>query len=126
MKRLLRPVLYGFLIWLFPLIVSFALFPIFQTDKTFFDSIMAVTLVGSASLFLAVMRREGPINLRTAITVGLLWMGMNLALDILIFVLSPVQMTLLDYWKDIGFTYLALPIMTILMSVQTKKSHEAR
>ena len=45
--------------------------------------------------------------------VGLLWFVMSIAIDLLMFTRGPMQMTLVDYVKDIGLTYLVIPTITI-------------
>ncbi len=126
MKQILRAAFFGFLIWLIPLAISFAIFPIYQSDKAFFDSIMTVSLVSSTAFFLMLTRRSSRLSMRDAFLLGLLWMTINLALDIVVFILTPfLQMDPAEYWKDIGFNYLILPVMTCLMAVETRGRQNA-
>jgi len=51
MKSLKKVVLYGFLIWLIAFAVSFLIFPIHESNRAFFESIMPVTLSIVTSFF---------------------------------------------------------------------------
>jgi len=52
--------------------------------------------------------------LTEGIILGLVWFPINVALDLLMFMPEgPMRMTVADYMKDIGLTYLIIPAMTI-------------
>ena len=70
----------------------------------------AVTCVILANLYFA---RVEIGFLREGILVGLAWLAMSILLDSPIFFGGPIQMTPSDYFKDIGFTYLIYPAITI-------------
>ena len=46
------------------------------------------------------------------VRLGILWFAISVAIDLLMFSWGPMKMSLVDYSKDIGFTYLAIPIIT--------------
>jgi uncharacterized membrane protein YpjA len=46
---------------------------------------------------------------REAVTVGLLWLAVNLALDYPMFSHGPMQMTMGAYYSEIGVAYLGIP-----------------
>jgi len=104
---------YGFLVWLIPFAVAFAIFPIHGSDRIFFESIMPVVGVFSAVVFAVLYGRqvEG-IVLEEWVRLGILWLLISVAVDLLMFSWGPMKMSLIDYFKDIGFTYLAIPIIT--------------
>jgi hypothetical protein len=43
---------------------------------------------------------------------GVIWLGINLILDLLLFMEGPMKMPFVDYIVDIGLTYLLIPIIT--------------
>lgn len=111
----LKPLfLYGLLIWLVPFILGLILFPIRNSDRPFFESIMPVALGLSVVVALIQYQKKTPLtNLRDGILIGLLWFGMSVVIDLLFFSWGPMKMAFGDYWKDIGFTYLLIPIITV-------------
>ena len=105
---------YGLLIWSFVFMVAMIAFPLRGNDRTFFESIMPVALtaavvVASAKYFEQVQKKFVTVGF----CLGLIWLGLNLLIDLLLFLSpTPMQMSLVDYLKDIGFTYLLIPIIT--------------
>ena len=51
MKKYSKLLLYGFLTWLIPFLVSVLIFPIHQTERPLFESIMPVVIVACAVFF---------------------------------------------------------------------------
>ena len=114
MVSLRKAFLFGLLIWLTAFIVAFALFPVRESSRPLFESIMPVVLAVVTVLFAhryfkqvhGEFRREG-------ILLGLVWLVTNVAIDLpLMLSPSPMQMTLLEYIGDIGLTYLLIPVIT--------------
>mgnify|MGYP001078326439 CR=1 FL=1 len=104
---------YGLLTWLIPFIVSV---PIYSgIDVFLFKSIMIV--VGSAvgAALLVLWFREMHENyLKEGITVGIIWLIINWALDIAI--LLPLSGSTVSVWfMEIGLRYLVIPIMTMAL-----------
>ncbi|WP_292468699.1 hypothetical protein [Methanolobus sp.] len=115
----MKMILFGLILWLVPFIVSFAFVDRqgnFTIDETFFKSIMVVTgaLVG---VVLAVRYfRDVEIDyVNDAILLGVIWLVINFALDLSMVFGGFFQMTVVEYFKDIGMRYLAMPIYTIGM-----------
>jgi hypothetical protein len=116
MKSLKLAVIYGFLIWLIPFIVSVVIFPIHDTNRPLFESIMPVAGVASALFFLILYFRKVSGNyLQEGVRLGILWLAISLVIDLFMFLPSnsPMSMSLADYISDIGVTYLAIPTLTI-------------
>ncbi len=113
MKSLKKAVLYGFLIWLIVFAVSFLIFPIHESNRTFFESIMPVILSIVVSFFalkyLSIIESN---FIKEGLYFGIIVTVVNWLIDALIMLSpSPRQMTLSDYFQDIGFTYfMILPI----------------
>ena len=113
MTNLKLALAYGFLVWLIPFAVAFAIFPIHGSDRIFFESIMPVAGVFSVVIFAVLYGKQVKgIVLEEWVKLGVLWLAVSVAIDLLMFSWGPMKMTLIDYFKDIGFTYLAIPIIT--------------
>jgi hypothetical protein len=109
-----RAVLFGFFVWLIPFVVSVAIYPIHETARPLFESIMPVVGGLSAVVFLALYVRRLAGDYRAeGVALGALWFAISLGLDLLLFMWGPMKMTFLDYMMDIGVVYLLLPIITI-------------
>jgi len=116
MKSLKLAIIYGFLVWLVPFIVSVVIFPIHDTNRPLFESIMPVAGVASAILLLILYFKNLDRNfLQEGIKLGILWLAISLVIDLFMFLPSnsPMNMSLADYMADIGVTYLAIPTITI-------------
>ena len=121
---MIKLVLYGFLTWLIPFVVSV---PLMGRDGQpllpigIFKSLMIV--VGSAAGAWLLVRVFGqrPAFKHAGLVVGLLWFGVNVGLDLLI-LLPLTKMSLPDYLGDIGLRYLVIPIMAIAISAASSTS----
>lgn len=118
MTNPIRAILYGFISWAVPLAVSFGFVDPsgqFRTDIRFFKSAMFVTATITAALLLvSYFRRVKTEPLREGLILGLLWLVMNLVLDVAVLV-PMTGMSLRDYAVQIGFGYLAIPMMTLMV-----------
>jgi hypothetical protein len=114
MKSTKRALLYGFLLWLIPFIVAFFVFPLRETERPLFETIMAVT-VTLAVVVLSILyfgKMDGG-YFREGIRIGILWFVISIVIDLLMFMWGPMKMSILNYMYDIGFTYLIYPTVTI-------------
>ncbi len=115
-----RTVLYGGLIWLAAFAVSVLIYPLHETQRPLFESIMPVTLaIITAGLGVDLLRRLTGVGWRQGLIVGLVWFVINVAIDAPLFLVGgPMRMTAMDYIKDIGVTYLMIPIITLGLGIQ--------
>jgi len=120
MNKYLKMCLFGFLTWLIPFVAGFLFYsPQKQllVDALVFKSIMAV--VGSitgAILLVLYFKKIATRYLFEGVVVGLVWIGLNLILDIVILV--PMSgMTIGNYFSQIGLGYLTIPTMSISMGL---------
>jgi hypothetical protein len=114
MVALRRALLFGVLIWLIAFLVAFGIYPIRESSRPLFESIMPVVLT-LATVFFAQRYFSGVRAgfVREGLLIGLVWMGTNIVIDLpLMLSPSPMQMTLADYVADIGVTYALIPIIT--------------
>ena len=102
--------LFGFLIWLIPFVVSFFIFPLRSSSRPLFESIMPVVLTSAVVFF--TVRYLSKINrefVKEGIFIGIVWAVISLVIDLILFMPeSQMQMTLSDYMMDIGITYLII------------------
>ena len=114
MVALRKALVFGVLVWLTAFVVAFLIFPLRESSRPVFESIMPVVLA-AATVFFAVryFRDVHDRFAREGLLLGLMWMGINLAIDLpLMLSPSPMQTTLADYVGDIGLTYFLIPTIT--------------
>lgn len=107
--------LFGFLIWLIPFVVSFFIFPLRSSSRPLFESIMPVILTSAVVLFtVRYLRKINREFVKEGIFIGIVWLVISLVIDLILFMPeSPMQMTLSDYVMDIGITYLIILIIPV-------------
>jgi hypothetical protein len=109
-----RAIGFGFLAWVIPFVVAFIVFPLRASARPVFESIMAVTVAGTAvGLGLRYLQRVPAARAREGLVVGWLWFGMCVLVDTPLMLLGgPMQMSLGAYFGDIGLTYVTIPLVT--------------
>jgi len=115
MNKYVKLVGFGFLIWLIPFLVSFVIFPLRNTNRPLFESIMSVVLVLTVMiisvLYFKKIEKE---SLKEGLIAGVLWFVLSLVIDLMLFLpASPMQMSFSDYMIDIGLTYLIILMIPI-------------
>ena len=114
MKSPRRAVLYGFFLWLIPFIVGFAIYPVRENNYSFFETIMPIALTICAVVFgVLYMKNVEEGFIAEGIEVGIIWFFIALVIDLFMFMWGPMKMSFWNYIKDIGFTYLIYPTVTI-------------
>ena len=119
MKSWKKALGYGFAMWLIPFIVAVAIFAFHDSNRPLFESIMAVTVAGTAALLglrylTAIVASNETQNdsKNESLRVGLLWFGMALLIDAPMMLLGgPMQMSVGEYVSDIGITYVCIPVI---------------
>ncbi len=124
MTSIKRALLFGLLVWLIPFAVAFVIYPIHESSRSLFESIMPVTISLATVLFgVTYLRQVTRQPLREGILIGLIWLMMSLLIDMPLMLLGgPMQMTLPEYIADIGVTYLMIPVITIGMGAVAVRS----
>lgn len=104
----------GVVLWFITFATAFAVFPLRESNRPLFESIMPVVLaLGTVLLAHRYFRKVSEQFAREGLLLGLLWLGVNVAIDLpLMLPPSPMQMTLSEYLADIGVTYLLIPVIT--------------
>ncbi len=117
MNKFLKIIFFGILAWLIPFLISVLFVDMegnFIIPQTFFKSIMIV--VGSlVAVMLAVKYYKNIKNdfVQEGIILGIIWFIISIALDLVMVFSNFFQMTVLEYFTDIGLRYLCIPIFTI-------------
>lgn len=118
--------LFGFLIWLIPFVVSFFIFPLRSSSRPLFESIIPVVLTSAVVFF--TVRYLSKINrefVKEGIFIGIVWAVISLVIDLILFMPeSQMQMTLSDYMMDIGITYLIILIIPLGSAYLMKKNSD--
>ena len=121
MDNKVKLVLFGIVMWVVPFVASFFFFdPATQKltiDETFFKSIMIV-LSSILGAYLLVNYFKGVRGdfVKEGIIVGVSWLAINWALDILI-LLPMSRMDIPTYVMQIGMRYLMAPAMSISIAM---------
>lgn len=119
---------FGFLTWLIPFVLAFAFYT--PDGKVWigidlFKSIMIViaSLVGSL-LLVKYFKNVRNNYFQEGVIVGLVWLAINLVLDILI-LLPMSKMALGQYFSQIGLRYLMIPIISTAFGMVLNQSAKA-
>jgi uncharacterized membrane protein YagU involved in acid resistance len=114
MTSMRRALLFGFLIWLIPFMIAFLIFPLRESARPLFESIMPVAVAAATSVFAVVYFQNAVGNpIREGLLLGLIWWLVSLLIDAPLMLLGgPMQMSLGEYFADIGLTYMMMPVIT--------------
>lgn len=114
MRSFTKALLYGVCVWAVTFIAAMLIFPLRGPERPLFESIMPVVLALSAVFFSFLYFKHVDINyLREGIYLGITWFIINIIIDQFLFSWGPMYMAFAEYIKDIGITYLLIPIVTI-------------
>lgn len=122
-----KAVLFGFLVWLIAFLVAFAIFPIRESRRALFESIMPVVVTAATVSFaLLYFRKVRAAFVREGVALGVLWLALNVAIDLPLMLTGPMKITLVEYAADIGLTYLVIPAVTVGIGFARAQSELAR
>ena len=118
MHSLKKSILFGFLVWLLPFIVALLIFPIHESNRPLFESIMPLVITISVVIFSYLYFKSIVTNIKAeGAKLGVVFLLISLVIDLIMFMPnSPMHMGLLDYVADIGLTYLIIPVITVGMA----------
>lgn len=123
MNRYLKIILFGFLVWLVPFIVSFFMYPLKTAGNPLFESTMPViiTIITVVMAGLYLKHAKGDLLTEGAL-IGVIWFLISVIIDLfLLLPPSPMQMSITSYFMDMGITYIIIPIITMGMVYLTGK-----
>ncbi len=114
MKSIKKFLLYGFIIWLIPFVTAFLIFPIRESNRALFESIMPIVITISVVFFAYLYFKELDNNfVKEGIILGVIWLAISFVIDLAMFMQGPMKMSFTEYVMDIGLTYLIIPTITI-------------
>jgi hypothetical protein len=114
MSSIRRALIFGFLSWLVPFLVSVWLFPVRQSNRPLFESIMPVVVAMCAAIFLNLYFRKVERRfLAEGAFLGVLWFAMSILFDQPLFLFGPMKMPFGAYMADIGVAYLIFPAVCV-------------
>jgi hypothetical protein len=109
-----KAILFGFIIWLIPFIVAFIVFPLKESWRSLFESVMPLTLsivvVACAVRYFSRVKTD---FLKEGVRLGILWFAISVVIDLPLMLSPPINYTLAEYAADIALTYLMMPAITI-------------
>jgi hypothetical protein len=109
--------LYGLLSWAVPFAVSFLFYGPggeLMIPLPLFKSLMVVVFGGLGAVLLVAAFRRCPPTIMNGLILGLSWLLINIALDLVILV-PMAKLPIGQYFYDIGLRYLLIPIMSTAM-----------
>lgn len=114
MNRYLKIIIFGFLAWLIPFLVSFVIFPLKDNMRPLFESIMPLILtIVVVTLSYYYLKNINANLVKEGIIIGVAWFVINIFIDLFMFLpASPMHMNFADYMMDIGLTYVIIPVIT--------------
>ena len=114
MASLWRAILYGVLVWLLAFLAGFLLFPLRESWRALFESIMPVVVTMATSFFgVLYFRCVEKDFLSEGAKLGGLWFAMNVLIDLPLMLSPPIDMGVTEYLADVAVTYLIIPAVTI-------------
>ncbi len=116
MKLNRRQILAGVLLWLCVFVASFLIYPIKQADPAFFETLITIILCTSTVMIARLYFTRTELNTKNCVGTGVVWALINILIDLPLFSFGPMQRSTLDYFTDIGCTYLVIPIILWLLS----------
>jgi len=103
----------GVLLWLVLFITGFALFPLHESNRIFFETLMPIILVITTLILGLNHLKKSRSPQKEGLKIGLIWLAINLIIDAILFLSpTPMQMGITEYLQDIGLIYLIIPIIT--------------
>lgn len=113
MQSISKAILFGLLVWVIPFGVSFLVYPIHDSNRALFESVMAVVVAGVTVLFAKLYFQKAEKSFcKEGILLGVIFLVISIIIDLLLFMWGPMKMSIGAYCADIGLTYLMLPIIT--------------
>ena len=112
-RTFMRAALLGLLSWFIPFIAGFVLFAVKKANTPLFATLMFLIVLVTAGALLSWYFRKRTISVGEAMSVGTLWLVMNLTFDYPMFAFGPIKMTALGYYSEIGLVYLTFPFFRL-------------
>jgi hypothetical protein len=118
MKKIsIQFILYGFLIWLIPFVISIFIFGLKEQYPLLFSKILTVILALVTAFFAHRVYSQKHSNfIFNSIVLGFFWVFLSIFCDLFAF-LGMFNYTLERYFLEIPLVYLIIPVITILAEI---------
>ena len=126
MKKYVKWIIgFGILIWLIPFLVSFVVFPLKDSNRPLFESIMPVILTITVVIFsILFFKRVDREFMKEGFIIGIVWFTISIIIDLFMFIPeSSMHMSLVDYIMDIGLTYLIILVIPVGFGYMLEKKN---
>jgi hypothetical protein len=108
-----KALLFGLIVWAVPFAVAWTIYPIHESWRALFESIMPVVIAATVVLLaLFYFRTVKRGCLREGALLGAIWFAMSFVIDLFMFSGGPMRMSFREYVGDVGLTYLMIPLIT--------------
>lgn len=121
MRALGKTILYGVLLWAVVFVSSFFIFPLKTINPPFFETLITISLCLFTIIVSVLYFSKTELSTNNSIKAGIIWMIVNIVIDLPLFSYGPMKKPFADYMTDIGLTYLIIPIITIGIALAAKK-----
>jgi hypothetical protein len=128
MKKYVKWIIgFGILIWQIPFLISFVVFPLKDSNRPLFESIMPVVLTITVVTFsILFFKRVDKEFMKEGFIVGIVWFTISIVIDLFMFIPeSSMHMPLVDYIMDIGLTYLIILVIPVGFGYMLEKRIES-
>lgn len=113
MNKSLKIVGYGIFVWLIPSLVT-ATLAFFSGSMNFFEIISAVAIAVTVITFSYLYLRDINANfIKEGVLIGVAWMIISIALDLLLIAVGISQLSLTGYAMYVAPLYILIPAITI-------------
>ncbi len=126
MKKYVKWIIgFGILIWLISFLGSFVVFPLKDSNRPLFESIMPVVLTITVVTFsILFFKRVDKEFMKEGFIVGIVWFTISIVIDLFMFIPeSNMHMLLVDYIMDIGLTYLIILVIPVGFGYMLEKKN---
>lgn len=114
MKQIGKIILFGVLVWFSIFMGAMFIFKLYESDRIFFETLMSIICTFIVVLYTVLYFKKTKSNFQNeGVKIGIIWMIINIMIDIPFFLYGPMAKPIWDYFKDIGFMYISIPVVTI-------------
>jgi len=114
MKSIKSALLFALAVWVIPFLVAMFIFPIRESNRPLFESIMPVAVCIAVVIFTILYFKKIESNfVKEGVLLGILFFLVSFIIDLSMFMWGPMKMSFGEYLSDIGVTYLLMPVITI-------------
>lgn len=113
---------FGVLLWASVFIFSFIIFPLKLSNPPFFETLISIILCLFTVIASIIYFKDFVPGLQKGVSTGIIWMIINIAIDLPLFSFGLMKKSFADYFTDIGLTYLIIPIITTGMVLVLKNA----